>query len=74
MALTESLQAQAMRELSETSCAACGREKNRGQSFCKSCYFFLSAAERASLYKPVSEGYAEIYDSLKTKLLAERGT
>ena len=70
MALTESLQA--LRELNESVCAACGRDKNRGQSFCKPCYFFLTPDERASLYEPMSNGYAEIYDELKTKLRAER--
>ena len=72
MALTESLKAQALRELISYVCAACGRDKNRGQSFCKSCYFFLTPDERASLYEPMSNGYAEIYDELKTKLRAER--
>ncbi len=72
MALTESLTAQAIRELNATDCAACGNNKNRAQSFCRRCYFSLSPAERISLYNTFSEGYASIYDELKTKLRAEQ--
>lgn len=71
MALTESLTAQALRELNERLCAVCGSEKDKGKSFCPKCYFSLNGKERRSLYTPFTSGYAEIYDELKTKLKAE---
>jgi predicted amidophosphoribosyltransferase len=71
MALTESLQAQAIRELASNECAACGKFKNRNNSFCKTCFYTLSAVERNSLYTTFADGYAEIYDELKTKLRSE---
>ena len=70
MPLSESLRMQAMRELTETLCAACGKEKKKNQSFCHRCYFSLTPDERQSLYTSYPE-YASIYDELKTKLRAE---
>ena len=65
MTLSESLNAQALRELGEAKCAACGAAKNPKQSFCRTCYFKLPQAMRLKLYKTFSEGYGTNYDEAK---------
>lgn len=72
MPLSESLRAQAIRELNDTTCAACGERKQAKRSFCLDCFKKLTHAEQRSLYQTFSEGYAQIYDEIKTKLRAER--
>jgi predicted amidophosphoribosyltransferase len=72
MALTESLKAQALRELTETICAGCGAEKKKGQAFCTKCFFSLDADVRSKLYATFSEGYASNYDDAKMALKAGR--
>ena len=62
---TRSLITIARDELDSDVCAACGGEKKKRQSFCRQCYFSLPKAMQMSLYKPFSEGYAEIYDEAK---------
>ncbi len=64
MALSESLQQQALRELGSQSCV-CGNEKKKGESFCRQCYFGLPKGLRNRLYRTFSEGYPEIYDEAK---------
>lgn len=71
MALTESLQQQALRELGEMTCPNCGEPKGRGKSFCGPCYFTLPEPMRRTLYKPFSEGYAEAYAEAKQWLRVE---
>lgn len=71
MALTESLQRQAIRELGEKSCAVCGGEKKPNQSFCKPCYFSLPPRMRQALYSPLGENYASSYDAAKDYLRIE---
>lgn len=65
-----SLIQQALQELDGTVCY-CGAEKKKGQSFCKRCYFSLPKNMQRDLYKHISEGYAEIYDSAKDFLRIE---
>ena len=72
MALSESLQAQAVRELADTKCPVCETPKRRGHSFCSKCFFSLDAGTRQSLYATMAEGYPSIYDEAKTRLIAER--
>jgi len=74
MALTESLQAQAIRELGEMTCQGCGGAKLRKHSFCGRCYMALPERMRRSLYSTLSENYANNYDDAKTWLKVERGT
>jgi hypothetical protein len=62
--MTESLVQTAIRELGLEQCI-CGAHKERRQSFCKRCYFALPQKLRSDLYKPLSDGYAEIYDEAK---------
>jgi predicted amidophosphoribosyltransferase len=68
--LSESLNAQALRELKETTCAGCGEPKKSGESFCRACYFSLTPKQRSSLYTLMSNGYAQIYDEIKSELKA----
>lgn len=63
----ESLIATAVRELESKNCI-CGKSKWPGHSFCHACYMKLPKATRLDLYKPLSEGYAEIYDRAKEQL------
>jgi hypothetical protein len=76
MGLSESLQAQAIRELGEEKCAVCGFTKKRRHSFCPACYAALPARMKKALYTPSSEGYASIYDEAKDWLRfeGERGS
>jgi hypothetical protein len=62
MALSESLQARAYRELGEEVCW-CGEKKNKGKSFCRRCYFSLPVKMQIALY--CAEGYANTYDDAK---------
>jgi hypothetical protein len=73
MPLSESLNAQALRELRETKCAVCGAAKKSGESFCKACYFTLPGVKRRALYAPMSDGYGTIYDEAKAWLKIEGG-
>ena len=70
MALSESLVDIALRELGSNVCI-CGAEKRPQQSFCRPCYFALPRRMQSELYKPMSEGYAEIYDEAKDYLKIE---
>lgn len=71
MPLSESLDAQALRELGETICAGCGKPKARGRSFCAKCYFALPPNIRQSLYRTFGRGYSQAYDSAKDWLRIE---
>ncbi|MCI0626023.1 MAG: DUF2797 domain-containing protein [Acidobacteria bacterium] len=71
MALTESLQQQALRELGETVCPNCGAGKKRGHSFCWPCFRTLPEGMRKRLYSTFSEGYPNIYDEAKQWLKIE---
>jgi predicted amidophosphoribosyltransferase len=66
MPLSESLQAQAFRELAEMTCAHCGKRKERGQSFCRVCYFHLPPDMRRKLYS--RDEYPNNYDDAKQYL------
>jgi hypothetical protein len=68
--LAESLEQIAIRELASDRCV-CGEEKVKNQSFCRKCYFTLPKQLRFELYKPISDGYAEIYDQAKQYLQCE---
>jgi hypothetical protein len=57
--MNESLQQQAFRELAGQACV-CGGAKERGQSFCRDCYFALPKETRTALYR--REGYANTWD------------
>ena len=70
MPLSESLVDVAWKELASDICV-CGGRKVPKQSFFRACYFSLPKELRLDLYKPMSEGYAEIYDQAKTYLRAE---
>lgn len=70
MALTESLKAQAERELHETRCA-CGAAKERGKSFCWGCYVPLRFDLKRGLTRSLNDGYAEAYDEAKDFLRIE---
>lgn len=65
MPLSESLDAQALRELGETTCAGCGKHKERGRSFCLPCYKRLPANMRQTLYRSFGSGYSTAYDEAK---------
>lgn len=65
--MNESLKQTAIRELAGTTCV-CGARKRAQQSFCHDCYYALPAAMRNSLWKLVSNGYAENYDAAKDYL------
>lgn len=55
-----------LRELAGTQCQ-CGKKKQARQTFCRACYFTLSATQRQSLYRRFGEGYEEAYaDAIKT--------
>lgn len=65
MPLSESLDAQALRELNEIVCAGCGKAKGHGRSFCQKCYFKLPPNMRQALYKSFGSGYSSAYDAAK---------
>lgn len=48
-------------ELSGDTCQ-CGKPKQRMNTFCRSCYYSLSPAQRKALYHRIGEGYEEAYD------------
>ena len=62
MPLTKSLIQIALDNLESTVCPSCGNLKPKRKSFCGPCYWKLPKPTRIALYKPMSEGYAEIYD------------
>jgi hypothetical protein len=68
MALSESLNAQALRELKEIKCAGCGNRKACGNSFCLPCYKKLPLWLQREMYKTFSEGYGEAYSEAKDHL------
>ena len=72
MTLSESLTAQAIRELYDRRCANCGCTKKSGESFCHGCYFALPATMRPLLYRPMSEGYPEFYAEAKEWLAVNK--
>jgi len=72
MALTESLNQIAVRELADPFCF-CGASKEPNKSFCRRCFFLLPAKLQRGLYKMLSEGYAQNYDSCKDWLRIEGG-
>jgi hypothetical protein len=54
----ENLNARALvASLQSTTCLACGKRKNRAQTFCYSDYRTLPAAMKTALYNRVGEGY-----------------
>lgn len=63
----ESLEAQARTALISEKCE-CGQPKVKRQSFCRACYFELPMTMRSNLYKPFSDGYAEIWSEAKDYL------
>lgn len=65
-----SLVQEALKELDSTICY-CGAEKPKGRSFCRRCYFSLSPQMQRDLYKHISDGYAEIWDSARDFLRIE---
>lgn len=71
MTFSESLVAQAYRELGETKCAACGKSKEPKKSFCASCYFSLPKQMQKSLYSVQPSQYASNYDAAKDWLRLE---
>lgn len=66
----DSLRQSALDALLSSECL-CGSPKVKNQSFCRACYFALPGKLRQDLYKPLSDGYAEVWDEAKTYLLAE---
>jgi len=70
MPLSESLKAQAVRELRETRCV-CGAGKTSGHSFCFACYAALDTEHRRGLLRTFSEDYASAYDEAKDFLRIE---
>lgn len=67
MPLSESLNAQALRELGEEVCSApinggkCGRPKKSKQTFCIRCYTRLPLAMRTQLYRSFARGYVDAW-------------
>lgn len=57
-AMTETL----LRELGGMICR-CGREKRRGETVCRRCYYALPAPYRRALYARIGEGYEEAYQA-----------
>ena len=48
-------------------CPACGKPKVARQTFCRKCYYTLSADQRKALYNRVGEGYeAAMVDAFNT--------
>lgn len=60
----ESLAQEALRELRSDRCV-CRRAKKPKESFCSGCYFALPPAMRKTLYRMMSEGYAEHWDEAR---------
>ena len=54
----------ALKELEAEKCV-CGAEKQKRQSFCRKCYLALPQKLRSELYKPMSDGYAEVHEEAK---------
>lgn len=63
--LSESLNAQAIRELGETKCPHCGLTKSRKQSFCRVCYHRLPNELRMKLYRAFGDGYVDAWVAAK---------
>lgn len=62
MTLTPEQKLAARRELTTTTCGACGAAKKRGQVFCRGCYWRLPAAAQRGLYQSAySDAYAGAY-------------
>lgn len=72
MPLSESLGAQALRELHEPTCPNCGKAKLCSRSFCSPCYYRLPEAMRKALYHTFGRGYSNSYDEAKTYLKGEK--
>jgi predicted amidophosphoribosyltransferase len=72
MALSESPQRQALRELGESVCAACQSAKKPKQSFCPRCYYTLPEEMRTALYRRFGSGYESAYDDAKDWLRQEK--
>lgn len=70
MTETRSLVVHALTALRGEMCV-CGARKRSMQSFCGKCWRALPGSMREDLYKPVSEGYAEIYAEAKEWLRDE---
>ncbi len=66
----ESLEQEALRILGSTTCV-CGSAKERGDSFCRKCYFSLTPSLRGKLYAPLSDGYASMWDEARDYLRTE---
>lgn len=58
-------------DLDSVHCAACGKRKQRRQSFCRTCFYSLTPQLRSKLYNPA--GYAETYTEAKDLLLESKG-
>lgn len=48
----------------------CGAVKKPGQTFCRACYFLLTANQRRDLYKKINRGYQEAYIAAVVHLVA----
>jgi hypothetical protein len=67
MALSKSLVDEAWDALFSNRCQ-CGKPKGTKKSFCYDCYKSLPQNLQRDLYKPFSEGYAEVFDEARSWL------
>lgn len=66
--MTEPLNAvELVQELAGNRCQ-CGATKNKGQTFCRRCYFKLSREVCLALYRRIGEGYEEAYRAAISRL------
>lgn len=67
MPLSESLNAQALRELGEIKCPApgCANRKSAKKSFCGPCFFRLPAQMQHDLYRSFGDGYVIAFNEAK---------
>lgn len=56
-----------VRELAGNRCQ-CGLTKNKGQTFCRHCYFKLPRDICLTLYRRIGEGYEEAYQAAISRL------
>jgi hypothetical protein len=60
-----------LHELDGVQCR-CASAKQKGQTFCRKCYYTLPAEMRATLYQRVGKGYEQAYVA-SVNLLAHQG-
>lgn len=65
-------QQQLVNELAGETCR-CGKRKQRRQTFCKGCYFFLPRPMRKALYNRIGEGYETAYQAAADYLDQHKG-